>query len=150
MTDDRVKWLNGVLDQREAVAQACASGGRWRYSNGDTVGAWTLYDEHWSIASMTVYDTEAYNYSEQMPAFRNPGYIDPDAIGEHAALNDPAQILADVAADRSILNVCVADLTQRGGGALEGLVDRPTWDVLTALAAKYATWPGYRPEWGTL
>ncbi|WBB94213.1 DUF6221 family protein [Verrucosispora sp. WMMC514] len=141
---DMITWLNGVLDKREATARACVTGGRWHYSAGDTVGAWTLYDEHWSIASMTVYDTEAYNYRERMPAVRHPGYIDPDAIGRHAALNDPAQILADVAADRALLDL--ADQLDQSADCEAGPAAAQLWQT---LAAKYATWPGYRPEWGS-
>lgn len=140
--NDMIVWLNGALNQREAAAQACASGGRWRYSSGDTVGAWTLYDEHWSIASMTVYDTEAYNYSERMPAARHPGYIDPDAIGNHAALNDPAQILADVTADRALLDL--AEQLDRSADNDAGSAATQLWRT---LAGKYATWPGYSEEW---
>jgi len=150
MTHELTIWLGGVLDRLERKAQAAAAGGRWRYSGGDTIGAWTLYDEHWAIATMTVYDTDTYNYSERMPAFRHPGYIDPDAIGQHAAQHDPTRVLHRIAIDRRIIAAhpvgehgyctnCWADGQVRS-------VDVPC-PTLRLLGAAYDTEPGYRTEW---
>lgn len=156
MTDDLIAWLRAQLDDDERVARAAAAGGRWSYSKGDSVGAWTLYDEHWSIASMTVYDTEAYNYSERMPAVRHPGYIDPDAIGGHMALHDPTRVLAEVDAKRRILDQVVDEATgldmQVDGefrvGSRDDVAEPYLGDVLTRLLAlPYADRPGYREEW---
>jgi hypothetical protein len=154
MVSDLVEFLRAALDEDEQVARVAAHGGRWRYETGDSVGAWTLYDEHWNIASMTTYDTESYNYAERMPAFRPPTYIDPDAIGSHIARHDPAQVLAEVKAKRAILDGCVETLAgedswdpmTEGGSGEEFELAR---FVIRQQAQPYAGRPGWREEWAT-
>ncbi|MEU7170337.1 DUF6221 family protein [Micromonospora tulbaghiae] len=73
-----------------------------------------------------------------------------DCLGDcfdHHERWDDARVLAEVDAKRRVIAVCEADLGQRGTGAVDGEVDRPTWDVLAALALPYADRPGYRDEW---
>jgi hypothetical protein len=144
MVSDLVEFLRAALDEDEQVARVAAHGGRWRYETGDSVGAWTLYDEHWNIASMTTYDTESYNYAERMPVFRPPTYIDPDAIGGHIARHDPARVLADVAAKRAIL-----ELHADGTEPVPGLGISHNGRVVRLLAQPFAGRPGWREEWAT-
>lgn len=59
----------------------------------------------------------------------------------------PPQWLIEVKAKQVILEICEADLRQRGDGALDGRVDCPTWDVLIAAAQTYAGRAGFRDEW---
>jgi hypothetical protein len=140
--------------EREQAAQAAAAGGRWSYEDGDSVGAWTLYDEHWNIASLTVYDTKTYNYSERLPAARNPAYVDPDANGRHIALNDPAYVLADLAAKQRIVRqhthyeteVLTADDEENVTLCRECMVDFPC-DTLRLLASPFAGHPDYDEAW---
>ena len=157
--DDLVAWLRHQIDEDERVARATAEGGRWRYEDGDSVGAWTLYDERWNIASMTTYDTESYNYAERLPAFRPPTYIDPDAVGAHIARHDPARVLAEVAAKRAILNLYQQAWGEHQswledvGGDTFGRADEVRGRVeslretMRLLAQPYADREGFREEW---
>ena len=166
---DLVEFVKARVDEEEEAARAASHGGRWRYEPGDSVGAWMLYDEHWSIASVTTYDTEGYDYSARMPAFRNPGYVDPDANGRHIARHDPARALREVEAKRRILelhtpqdygHITYADghtvvtdwacYTCRTGemdsdGAIEP--DPAPCDTLRALASIWSTHSDFNEEW---
>lgn len=145
-----VEFIKARLDEDETTARAASVGGAWRYDDGDSVGAWTLYDEQWAIASLTTYRHETYDYATQMPAFRHPRYVDADANGEHIARHDPARVLHEVEAKRAIV-----DLYER--------VERDSWgtednrepfigeqylrDVLLLLALPYSDHPDYDPTW---
>lgn len=147
--DDLITWIHAQLDDDERMARAAIGGGRWHYSNGDSVGAWTLYDEEWAIASLETYRTEAYDYAERMPAFRSPLYVDADANGTHIARWDPVSVLADIEAKRLVIDV------------LRGFEPNDQWEsqpdmgqrennaagALRALALPYANRPGHRAEW---
>lgn len=146
---DLITWLRAQLDEDERIAQAASAGGRWRYAPGDSVGAWTLYDEHWRIASLTTYDTKSYDYAARMPAVRHPGYIDADANGRHIARHDPASVLSDIAAKRAILDTYEEARTYYDGpgrsapaGEVHGL-----WTALQHLASAYADRVGYQEGW---
>jgi hypothetical protein len=102
--DDLAAWLRTTLDRVEQQARAAAHGGAWRYCDGNSVGAWTLYDEHWAIADLRTYRHDKYDYSSRMPAARHPGYVDADANGAHIAFWDPARVLRLVEATRRILD----------------------------------------------
>ncbi len=104
-TNLNVRAVRERLDQDEAAALAASAGGRWGYSAGDSVGAWTLYDDHWNIATLTTYRHNGYDYATRMPAFRDPHYVDADANGAHIARHDPGRALADVAALRAVLTI---------------------------------------------
>lgn len=131
--DDLVAWLTAQLDEDERLARSAVGvkgwcdelcTGRWRTGPGG-VG---VEDDEYNII---VHD-------EGMPTAEQ---------SEHIARHDPDAVLADIAAKRAIVEACRDDLAQRGDGALDGEVDRPTWDVLTLLASAYADRPGYRQEW---
>jgi hypothetical protein len=53
----------------------------------------------------------------------------------------------EVDAKRRILDICEADLRQRGAGALEGRVDCPSWDVIVGLAQPFSSHGQFREEW---
>jgi hypothetical protein len=142
--DDLVTWLRAQLDEDERVARDASAGGRWRYSDGDSVGAWTLYDEHWAIAGLTTYDTESYNYAERMPAVRSPGYVNADANGAHIARWDPARVLAEVDAKRRILDWLILIEQHLRENDIYDMDIEPQ---LKALALPYADQPGYLEEW---
>jgi hypothetical protein len=166
--DRLVAFVTARYDERERVAQTAAGGGHWRYSGGDSVGAWTLYDEHWRIADLATYLHGDYNYAERMPAFKPPYYVDPDANGEHIALNDPAYVLDDIASKRQILALhtgehqCQEFVTgtyppdahlmgetpgARWEHAMAGYFGDHPCPTLRLLAAPFAAHPDFDPAW---
>jgi hypothetical protein len=156
---DLVEFIRQRLDEDEAAARAASAGGRWRYEGGESIGAWTLYDEHWRIASLTTYRYDEYDYAERMPSARHPNYVDADANGEHIARHDPARVLREVEAKRAMLGMCVVLLnpppllsgTSSTASRLEGIARdadrRQATLFLHALALPYADHPDYREEW---
>lgn len=83
-------------------------------------------------------------------------------LAEETPVNDLCGFLADrldyealhnlhdpecTTAGRRILNICSAELLERGGGALQGRVDCTAWDVLIALAQPYNGHVDFRAEW---
>lgn len=141
-TDALLAFVNARLNEREQAARA-APGEHWRYAGGDTVGAWTVYDGHWSIATMTTYDTKTYDYKTRMPGLQPPpDYIDPDAVGQHIALNGPAQVLAEVESERAL----IAETIRPYLGA-DTTTGRVAWIALRILAVPYASHADYREEW---
>ncbi len=130
--NDMIEWLNRVLDQRDAVANAAADyGPEWRYSGS------------------AIYPSDE---SRHPGAIVTGSYGDlEDQYGEHIALNDPQQILDDVAADRAILGLHQESMlggTGIGAGDCASCMNE-AWPcpTLRHLAAKYATWPGYQEAW---
>jgi hypothetical protein len=147
-----VEFIKARLDEDEAAARAASAGGAWRYEDGDSVGAWTLYDEHWTIASLKTYQHEAYDYAARMPAFRHPEYVDADANGAHIARHDPARVLREVEAKRRILDRYDDALARQGDWQESQLAadicvqEYQDW-VLPTLALPYADHPDYDPTW---
>lgn len=146
MSNDLVAFIAARLDEDEAAARAAAAGGRWRYEDGDSIGAWTLYDEHWNIASLKTYRHETYDYAERMPAMRDPEYVDADANGRHIARHDPARVLREVDAKRAILEA-EQDRVVQEGPLPERLRDMVETDIIKFLALPYADHADYRQEW---
>lgn len=140
--EEILTFVRARLNDEERIALAAAGGGQWRYEGGDSVGAWTLYDEHWNIASLTTYDTEAYNYAERMPAARNPAYVDPDANGRHIVYHDPTRVLTKIGVERRELDEVESMLG--GDPYQEG---RHAVNLLRLRALPYAECEGYRSEW---
>lgn len=163
--DDLVRFLLDRIAEDEDAARAASAGGRWRYSDGDSVGAWTLYDEHWRIADLVLYRRGEYDYEERMPAFRPPYYVDADANGSHIARHDPARVLAECEAKRRILELHPTheQLPYRAvGGEMyrppdpyycdcqcpDGIIyGKEPCDTKRFLALPYADHPSYRQEW---
>ncbi len=123
--NDMIAWLNGVLDHRERVAKGATWGGTpWRVEGSSIVGrSWKASAS--SPETLVVQDTWPQEAA-------------------HIALNDPTQIVADVAADRALL--ALAEQLDRSADCEAGPA---ATQLYRALAGKYATWPGYRPEWGS-
>lgn len=128
--DDLMAWLRDVLDQRERVAWAAADyGAEWRYSDSG------------------IYPSDKSRHPGAL-VVGGYGYLD-EQYGEHIAMNDPVQILADIAADRRIL-----DLYQHRVESMRRYPNNGNANATAALqegvalvALRYAGWPGYRPEW---
>ena len=149
-TETLVDVLLARIAEDESAARAAAAGGRWRYEDGDSVGAWTLYDEHWRIADLTTYRHDKYDYAERMPAFRPPHYVDADANGAHIARWDPARVLAECDAKRRIVERLGSYLSSEHDPEPEGawkLLDDHAWATLYDLALPYADHPDYRDVW---
>ena len=148
-----VEFLRARYDEDEAAARAAAAGGAWRYEDGDSVGAWTLYDEHWTIASLRTYRHEAYEYANRMPAFRHPAYVDADANGRHIARHDPARVLREVEAHRRILAMhwphksFRGDVVTCGFCAGDGAAEDWPCPHVRLLAMPYDSHPDYDPSW---
>lgn len=119
--DDLIDWLRAVLDEDEAAARAATPGPWWAHRQGDEA----------IVSPGVAMDREEGGVSLE------------DAT--HIALHDPAAVLADVAAKRSVLDAYTAraDLAGRGG-----LVNRdPLGFVVRTLASGYRYRPGWRAEW---
>lgn len=133
-------WLRQCLDRAEQKARAAAPG-PWVYQDIDSVGGGRVCDPTVAIAHVE-YDVDRVD-----PRIRRSVYeAEADATGEYIAAHDPQWRLDDLARKRLILAECESDLRQRGGGALEGRVDRATWTILGQLAAEFAHEPGYDDE----
>ncbi|MFI6759376.1 DUF6221 family protein [Micromonospora sp. NPDC050417] len=131
--DELITWFRAVLDRIEYVAQRAGA-----------------YNPTWT------YDRETFTVSSDGPggyviAARKDRGHEPlnDVDGEHIALNDPAVVLARVAADRRILDLVdkARAWTQGSAGATAGYAAAITEDTVRLLALPYAGWPGYREEW---
>jgi hypothetical protein len=148
-----VAFVEARLDEDEATAKAASAGGAWRYEDGDSVGAWTLYDEHWTIADLKTYQYEEYDYAVRMPRARDPRYVDADANGAHIARHDPARVLREVEAKRAILGqyeaVCAEVREPKSADHLAHARSRQFQleQVLPLLALPYADHPAYNPAW---
>jgi hypothetical protein len=159
---DIVAFVRARLDEDEQVARAASAGGAWTYAGGDSVGAWTLYDEHWTIADLKTYQYEEYDYAARMPRARDPQYVDADANGAHIARHDPARVLREVEATRAIVARYADALRVRDDDfdpADEAMrKDRYSWGwadwhaealepVVRLLALPYSDHPDWREEW---
>ncbi|MEU7170338.1 DUF6221 family protein [Micromonospora tulbaghiae] len=124
-----IAWLNGVLDRREDTAQD-AGGPNARWERRDLA---SVVDE-----------------AGRPVVFSDRGLTGPEQA-DHIALNDPKQILDDVASDRAVIAMYEAaqqdaatpsawdDTAQHVAAAMER--------VVRLTAAKYTTWPGYQQSW---
>jgi hypothetical protein len=148
---DLIGFVTARLDEDETSARAAAAGGRWRYEDGDAIGAWALYDEHWNIASLKTYRHETYDYAERMPTARNPEYVDANANGRHIARHDPARVLREVKAKRRLLKWAQDRLHDFEDFPADEAYHLDAIEVLRIhlplLAAPYADHPSFRPEW---
>ncbi|MFJ1539322.1 DUF6221 family protein [Micromonospora chalcea] len=137
--EDMIAWLNGVLDQREGTArEATECPWMWKpLPGGKAKLALVGADEQIVLLAAS---------ADSLPSAHD---------ASHIALNGPAQILADVAADRAILGALTAALDEHDGQsrAWDSDSERARTETVTlkqvvrVLAAKYATWPGYQEVW---
>jgi hypothetical protein len=121
--DDLVAFIRARLDEREALAHAVKENERrWRYSEGG--GDVMLVDGGYVGVGPWGCD------------------IDED-YGRHIAVNDPAYVLADVAAKRQIIEQYQAVADSRT--AADAWVALRY--VVRLLAVPFAGHPDYREEW---
>lgn len=145
------EFLLARIAEDEAVAREAAPG-HWSYSGGDSVGAWTLYDSQWSIASMTVYEEDVRRTNQPLsnkPGSTGPAYVDPDANGRHIARHDPARVLAECKAKRYIVDIHSGWHACPDEDAVEDddATEPAPCLTLRILAAVHADHPDYRREW---
>lgn len=134
------EWLRGCLDQAERrdVYNTVLSSGGWpaplvlECMVGKIPDLLALKRCPWRVDASDVTQAER-----------------ADLAHEHSKTHARAGVLDELARKRSIVDLCEADLRERGGGALEGRVDRPTWQILTVLAGEFAGWPGWREDWAS-
>lgn len=146
MTDaDLTVFLRARYDEEERLAHAAAPG-PWVYQDIDSVGGGRVCDPDVAIAAVA-WDNEHVDprIRRTIPAEQA------DGTGEHIAHQNPARVLAKIAADRQIIDVHACD---RGAC-------RTCWSAtprssrredfpcptLRAMALPYAGHPDYRPEW---
>lgn len=121
--DDLIAFLNARLDEREAKAlDAVQESPTWGY---DYQGLVEGGDNVWS----------------GLTEFSRHG----DQLGEFIAANDPAFVLADVAAKRQIINLAYSKCGADSAYA-DGWDDAALW-AAKALALPDAGHPDYREEW---
>jgi hypothetical protein len=146
---DLAAFLRARLDEDERVARL-APPGPWSTSGPDTIAEWVIHDQNWAVAEARAY-IEPTRILPDVP--KPESYIDANATATHIALNDPAYVLADVAAKRRIV-----DLAHRHRAGLDE--DREEFDlwhytgqgyilhkILRLLAAPYADHPDFDPAW---
>jgi hypothetical protein len=122
VTDDLVTWLRAQLDDDERLALKALD---------IAPGGWVS-----SYRDVHAIDPESGTTHHVLTA-------ESGALAWHAARHDPARVLADVTADRALL-----DLAHQLDRSADCEAGPAATQLYRTLAAKYATWPGYRPEWG--
>ncbi|MDX2566070.1 DUF6221 family protein [Streptomyces scabiei] len=161
--DDLMQWLSAQLDEDERIARAASGGtvvgepGNWRPAPGGD--EWetlrTDCDEDELLVALRPGlprppDVMSGLWGEIVcyrPEFEDPGDESPLPQFEHAARHDPARVLREVEAKRSIIEQherYAAERRRMMGGWDPQSDDSP---ILAALAAVYADRPGYREEW---
>lgn len=134
-----VEFLTACLDEREAVALA---------AQGTTRGIWTQVDPDRRPGRIEDDYGDVVTYDESSPD---------EAQGRHIAANDPAAVLADIAAQRAIIedyrvviaNNAIEDATQPDEvrAAARELIIKTLRMVLLRLASAYSTHPDYDESW---
>ncbi|MEV7140741.1 DUF6221 family protein [Streptomyces tauricus] len=121
--DDLVRWLGMQLDEDERIARA-ATPGPWHAQDGGVISD---DDDQWPVASAESRRDRA------------------DRV--HVATWDPARVLREIEAKRSIIEQherYAAERRRMMGGWDPQSDDSP---ILAALAAVYADRPGYLESW---
>lgn len=130
-----IEFLNARLDEDEAAAQAVtAAGGH---------GGW----EALPLAELD--GRRALAWGSFIFAVMDP-VPEGRACAEHAARHDPARVLREIAAKRSIIEICVGQGYVEDGPVPWSAAppEAPvTWFTLAELAAVYADHSDYRQEW---
>lgn len=148
---DIAEFLTARWDELERIAQA-APPGPWTTAGPDTIAEWVVYDGEWAVA-----EARAYTEPHTLTKFRDPSYIDANATAFHIAANDPAYVLADIAAKRQTLALHgnrseYQEQDQDGFDLPDAAIcreDADAWPCGTVrlLAAPFADHPDYDPGW---
>ena len=131
--DDLAAWLTQIWDEREATAKA-AMGAGGRYLSPDS-GNWETF-QNGGVCDSTSGDTIVHD--EGSPTPEQAAFI---------AANDPASVLARIAADRQILAM------HTGHHECPSIEDNCGWvtddrcSTVRLLALPHADRPGYQEAW---
>jgi hypothetical protein len=136
MSDDLIEFLRAMLDEDERAARAATSGS-WRHDP----------DKHWHKPGTAWFEEAVFAGSAGDAAICVAGTgetDDPQSMADaaHIARHDPAQVLAEVAAKREImeLGICCACAVEK-----QPCDHRDA--TLRLLTLPYAWHPDYREEW---
>lgn len=135
VTDGLVAFLRDCLDEDQAAALAVP----WRHRK------WESLRNVISGIEDSVVDALDGDVCEYAPM---------DGAAAHIARHDPAHVLAEVQAKRSIVDLCTAPAPAEARVGpiasmfLPATAARWAEPILKLLAAPYADRPGYQPEWG--
>ena len=123
MSDDLVAFLRARLREDEATARAVLWDG-----SGNSLS--------WGLAASATVEVGNDEFN-----------TDDRTVANHIVNNDPARVLAEIAAKRRIFELHRPDSPDRP----ECVTCGPRWPCRTveALAAPYADHPDYREEWST-
>lgn len=137
--NDLITWLRGVLDDDEQAAQS-ATPGHWGAQPGPTQ---SVFSDEWEVVT----DAHEPSHSDHYVVFT--GYEGGGATSEqnavHIARHDPAAVLSDIAAKRTILD---AYTTRANIAARSGAKHRdPLGFVVRTLASAYRHRPGWQDAW---
>jgi hypothetical protein len=106
---DLPEFLLARIAEDEAAAHA-ASPGPWTYGDIESVAGGTIYDPTVAIANV---DWDVEPVDERIRRFRPEEQA--DATGRHIARHDPAQVLADCAAKRALIDLAFQVAAQIDG-----------------------------------
>lgn len=138
MIDDMVEFIKAQLDEDEAGA----------HSSGPARVAWLTYRKD---SGEMLYTTVAAEVGHGDVWIADGRELAPPASA--MVVYDPARVLADVAAKRAVIELyetARTALEASDGTILAGTAKlnlRAYGNALRALAAAYASRPGFKPEW---
>lgn len=136
--NDLMSWWRGVLDEREQQARSALwsrDPERWRAFRFEYA------DDTWIVED--TYD-EGVAQVQAVAQVRAQA-ADSEAVARFIAANDPASVLAQVAADRKLLDAwdaCETGFRDFNAGYSDGL-----YAAIQIRAEAYAEQPGYREGW---
>lgn len=136
--DDLIDFLRDRLDEREAKARA-ATPGPWRHNP----------DKHWRKPGTCWFEEAVFTGPPGADAICVAGTGETDnqqamANAAHIADNDPATVLADIAAKRQI--IAMEPPEHYDDPRYNGFVEAHH-DMLRSLGVPYAGHPDYRDRW---
>lgn len=153
--DDLIAFLRAQLDKAEAMARATTpvlSPGQWivtRDKHAEDDAPLALVQGKDESAGDAIFH-EDYVSGREIIVYSAGWQDEAEANLRYIAANDPASVLADVAAKRQIIEWLAAELdlpNEPGQGLAAALSDAKAIKALKILALPYADHPDYRPEW---
>ncbi len=147
--DDLAAWLTQIWDEQEALANDA------NVKQDDPVWWVSRVAMSWpqSYTVRSKQDNRPIARVEDVAGDEDTditGILDGGSVAEHIAANDPASVLARIAADRQILARCCRMIEHAKRPDREGcweMIADFAWATLDDLALPHADRPGYREEW---